>query len=285
MIFFPQSIERCSYKGGIYGLPTDTAVALPFYNLDLFDQAEIPYPTDDWTWDDYLRIAKALTRDTDGDGKIDVWGSGGIFWIQYIYCSGGTLVDDPLNPKRCTIDSPETVEAIQWLADLSLVHRVAPSTAQLVSENYDDLFVSGKIAMNVTGHWLVPKYREIQSFRWDVAAVPTGKGGKAVLNFGSCYSIPAGTRHPEEAWRLLKYYSSFEVGRRLAEFGYFTPSNIKVAYSDAFLNNPLPPKSEQKFLDAMKYAHPFPFSTKTAQIIDRIGSGLQVVFNGGKEGH
>lgn len=281
--YFPEAIARCSYQGGVYGLPTDTAVALPFYNLDLFDQAGIPYPSDDWTWEDYLRIAKTLTRDLDGDGKIDIWGSGGIFWIQYIYCAGGTLVDDPLDPQRCTVDSPETMEAIQWLADLSLVHRVAPTTAQLASEDYDDLFMSGKVAMNVTGHWLVPRYREIKSFRWDVAAVPTGKGGKAVLNFGSCYSIPAGTKYPEEAWRLLKYYSSEEVGRRLAEFGYFTPANKKVALSAEFLDNPLPPKSEQKFLDAMDYAHPFPFSSKTAQIIDRIGSDLDVVFNGEKK--
>jgi multiple sugar transport system substrate-binding protein len=145
------------------------------------------------------------------------------------------------------------------------------------------MFVSGKVAMNVTGHWLVPKYREIDSFRWDVAAVPTGKGGKAVLNFGSCYSIMAGTKHPEEAWRLLKYYSSAEVGRKLAEFGYFTPANKEVAYSDEFLNNPLPPKNEIKFLEAVDYAHPFPFSTKTAQIIERITSGLDVVFNGEKK--
>src|SRR3989442_1626458 len=60
-----------SSANAVYGLPRGYTPLVVVYNKDLFDRAGIPYPRDDWTWDDFLRIAKRLTRDTDGDGTID----------------------------------------------------------------------------------------------------------------------------------------------------------------------------------------------------------------------
>jgi multiple sugar transport system substrate-binding protein len=280
--FFSTAVERCRYKGRIFGIPTDTAVALPFYNKDLFDQAGIPYPDDDWTWDDLLSTAKRLTRDTNGDGSIDVWGLGSVPWVESLLSRGGALVDDPVNPTRSLLSSPESIAALQWLADFSLRHKVTPAASQLSYATTDDLFMSGKIAITVTGHWLVPRYRTAPKLRFDVAAMPTGKSGKAVLNFGSCYSIPANSRHPDEAWRLVKFFASEECGRRLASIGYFTPANKKVAASGEFLNSGRPPAGEQKFVDAMAYARPFPLFAQTSQMFDILSQEVDVVFNGEK---
>ena len=79
---------------GLYGLPRGYTPVVVAYNRDLLDRAAIPYPTDDWTWDDFLRVAKQLTRDTDGDGAIDQWGSAfdprlGL-WLPWIWSGAGT---------------------------------------------------------------------------------------------------------------------------------------------------------------------------------------------------
>src|SRR2546422_2434773 len=66
------------------------------YNRDLLDRAAIPYPTDDWTWDDFLRTAQLLTRDRDGDGRIDQWGAAfdrrPSFWLPWIWAGGGDVL-------------------------------------------------------------------------------------------------------------------------------------------------------------------------------------------------
>ena len=58
-----------------YALPKYHGALAVYYNKDLFDAAGLPYPADDWTYDDYLAAMSALTADTDGDGAADVWGS------------------------------------------------------------------------------------------------------------------------------------------------------------------------------------------------------------------
>ena len=71
----PKMAEAMRYRGKLVGLPTDFSTIVMFYNKDWFDRCGVPYPHDNWTWQEYLEIAHRLTRDTDGDGRIDVWGT------------------------------------------------------------------------------------------------------------------------------------------------------------------------------------------------------------------
>ena len=61
-------------KGEQYAFPFDLDIPALFYNKELFDAAGIEYPNDKWTWDDMLKAAIALTKDTDGDGQPDQYG-------------------------------------------------------------------------------------------------------------------------------------------------------------------------------------------------------------------
>jgi len=73
--WFASVIQSCRYDSVLYVLPKKISTpACIHYNMDLFDAAGLPYPTRDWTWDDCLAMAKALTKDFDGDGRIDQWG-------------------------------------------------------------------------------------------------------------------------------------------------------------------------------------------------------------------
>ncbi|MBV7330479.1 substrate-binding domain-containing protein [Chloroflexi bacterium TSY] len=65
---------QCVYDGKWYGIPRGgTGNQIVYYNKEMFDDAGVPYPEDPkWTWDDFLETAQALTRDTDGDGEVDV---------------------------------------------------------------------------------------------------------------------------------------------------------------------------------------------------------------------
>ncbi|HIS42661.1 MAG TPA: extracellular solute-binding protein [Candidatus Limiplasma pullicola] len=59
-----QNIIDSSYtnaKGEIVAIPFISKVFAMAYNKDLFDEAGIDYPTDDWTIDDMLEAARAIT--------------------------------------------------------------------------------------------------------------------------------------------------------------------------------------------------------------------------------
>ncbi|GAE09206.1 extracellular solute-binding protein [Paenibacillus sp. JCM 10914] len=82
---WPQALDRYRYDGNkvgagdLYGLPKDVGPWSFVYNKDLFDQANVPYPSavaGEWTWDDMLEAAKKLSLDLNGDGKLDQFGVG-----------------------------------------------------------------------------------------------------------------------------------------------------------------------------------------------------------------
>ena len=64
--YFPAAWSGCLYPGRVFGLPCywgENAIA---YNKNLFDKAKIAYPEDDWSWDEFLKIAQELTLEKAG---------------------------------------------------------------------------------------------------------------------------------------------------------------------------------------------------------------------------
>src|SRR5688572_7213030 len=102
--FYPETLEPFRYNGQIMCIPQNLSSLVVYYNKNLFDEAGVPYPADDWSWEQFLQTAQALTKDTDGDGAMDQYGLGteaSIFRVApFIWQNGGELVDDPANPTR-----------------------------------------------------------------------------------------------------------------------------------------------------------------------------------------
>ena len=66
-----------SDKGAVYGVPFLWESLITLYNKDLFKQAGIKVPTSarPWTWAEFEKASKALTKDKNGDGVTDQYGS------------------------------------------------------------------------------------------------------------------------------------------------------------------------------------------------------------------
>ena len=74
--FYPITIDAFTWEGVITCIPQNISSLVVYYNEALFDEAGVAYPTADWTWDDFVKTAVALTKDTNGDGIIDQYGAG-----------------------------------------------------------------------------------------------------------------------------------------------------------------------------------------------------------------
>ncbi len=204
---FDQGIlELYQIDGQQMCLPIDTAALVVFYNKEIFDELGVDYPEPGWTWDDFLETAKAVTVDSDSDGSVDVFGVEQFtsYWPLMVWSqTGHNVFDDQRNPTEFLIDEPESIEAIQWLADLSVVHGVMPDSVQRA--DIGDMFAAEKAAMNVVGHWRVPRYTNESDFAFDFAPLPVGPAGPLNRADGSCFAISSQSEHPEEAWEFVKF--------------------------------------------------------------------------------
>ncbi|MEJ8554556.1 ABC transporter substrate-binding protein [Tepidibacter sp. Z1-5] len=160
-------MDDCKMLDGIYGLAIEAAnPAVLYYNKDILEKLGEEPPK---TWEDFRRIAKKATIDTDGDGKIDQWGFsqgwGANFfgdlnwnWYGFLWQAGGELYNDDLKTVR--FNDEAGLEAAQFLYDLKFKDKVIPDNAmaQTNKEMLQTTFGPGKSAFTI---WLSSAAHEI----------------------------------------------------------------------------------------------------------------------------
>ena len=261
--FFPLAIDSYRYdgsvigKGDIYGICKDFSPDnCILYNKDLFDRDGLEYPSEAWTWEDFLKTAERLTK-RDESGRMEQFGA----WMPHmndllILANGGKIFSS--DGKECVVDSPEAVEAMEFGISLENKYHVTPLTTERKDRNAMQLFRMGKVAMTFCSRYTIPavKLDENVDIRWAVAPIPHFEGRDRVYLCYSAtgYAISATTRYPKEAWTLFEFLLGEEGQSVLARRGWNIPASRKVAYSEAFLYNPEhPPGLNRIFLEQVPY--------------------------------
>lgn len=276
--FFEEAMAPYRRGDALMCLPQNLSSLVVYYNRNLFDAAGVPYPSDDWTWADFVDVSKKLTRDTDGDGITDQYGIGteaSIFRLApLVWQNGGDIVDDPVKPTRLTLDTPAAREAMQWFVDLQVTHKVMPDAVQEASEDSDSRFQNGRLAMYLNSRRGVPTYRSIQGFVWDVAPLPTGKQKAGILH-ADAFCMSAATKDKDSTWAFIEFAMSAEGQTILAKSGRTVPSMKTVANSPAFLDPSLPPSRSKVFLDGIPHIRGVPVMDTWVDIENTVGKELE----------
>ncbi|MEW5866489.1 MAG: sugar ABC transporter substrate-binding protein [Bacillota bacterium] len=259
--FFPSLIKQVRYKGRLYELPKDFTTSVLYYNKDMFKEAGIKFPDASWTWDDFRNAAKALTKDKDGDGRIDQYGWDGLYDTSlntcWIWQNGGEIID---SDGRAVLDSPQNIEAYQFVADLILKDKVAPDEATFSQlGGASSMFASGRLAMRIVGRWETPTLAAVKGINWDVAPLPHKKARGDTMFIGG-WSINSKSPNKEAAWKLVQYLTGTEGQKLNAKLGLAIPSRKSIASTPVFLESILPPASNQVFLDAAEYGRVLPIT-------------------------
>lgn len=220
-------------SGNIYALPKDVSVFPVFYNVDLFNAAGVTPPTadDPWDWNDYLEAAKKLTT---GESDDKVYGTGAYSIESAVWSNGAEWVD-PETLTTILIDDPAFTEALQWCADLRLVHGVAPTASESESLGDYDRFKQGKLAMTGAGTWSLGDFWANCDFEWDVMNWPVSPNtGKSEIWFGSAgIAVSSTTANPEAAANLTAFFAFNEDAQRTAyTMGQAVPSLKSMAYGE-----------------------------------------------------
>ena len=281
--FFPEVVDRYTVDGKVLGIPRDTApMACIYYNKKLFDEAGVAYPTDDWDWNDLLEKAKKLTK-FDKDGKVIQYGFYSDMWPNFVLEAGGKLVDNVKHPKKCLLDLPESMEGLQFMVDLSHKYKVSPTsnTFRNLGLGVIQMFLMQRVAMFHSGIWETPMIRKNKEFDWDIAMFPKGPTGiRKFATGGTAYNILNTSKHPDQAWEVLKALSGDEGQIILAESGLAQPANRKIAEGEHFAGSNKPPLNKKMLNEAVKYIVYDPFNSKWREIRDLyISPEFDLMFN------
>ncbi len=240
--------------GTMYGLPSDGQGFIFVYNKTMFDEAGVEYPTDDWTWDDLVAAAQAIT-----DPEADKWGVaapglGTLLRGNFIYAAGGEFTTPDLSATA--LDSEATMSAYKWVWDLIYTHQVAarPNPSPQVNP-----FMSGQNAMYFDGVWWIADFVTITDFEWDVAMMPkhpqTGKRTTSLESDG--WWAFSATQNPDLAWDLVSFLASSEGQQTFADLNYVVPPCIPDAAEAWYVETPPEnrPKALQNVVEDSRKVH------------------------------
>jgi multiple sugar transport system substrate-binding protein len=268
--YFRPMLDAFTYGGRLYGLPKDASAAVMQYNVELFERHGVAKPQADWSWDDMLHAAKALTRDTDGDGRVDQWGLNPFPWYVFVWGNGGRIVDE--SGTRCTLLEPAALEAIEFWVALRVEHGVTPTVETASDLGAARLFALQRAAMHFEMYPIVSVFRKQCEFTWDLAPVPSGPRGRVTEVVGSAMAVTSQSRSKAAAFEFVRWMTSPAGMRFLVSVE--SPSCIALAKSDEFTASPGLPATKRVAFDVMDYARPPLQHPRYQEIMDVLDAEL-----------
>lgn len=274
-VYSERANSAFSYNGMQLGLPATFSTVVLYYNKDLFDKAGVAYPTNDWTWADAVEAAQELNDPANG-----VWGlySGVQFWEFYKKAAQNNCKFFNDDKTEVLINSPECVETLQTMVDMVNKDNVIPSSADMAGQSDGDMFLAGKLAMDVSGIWMFGSYKDAP-FQWDIAVEP-GMANKATHFFANGVSAFAATKHPAEAYEWIKFFTSDpEMANIRIAAGWELPALKDPTLFEDYLKQ-TPPANRQVVIDSLEFAVVPPVIVRQSEMQDGINKLLEQVMLG-----
>jgi multiple sugar transport system substrate-binding protein len=206
--FYPSTIDQKMINGKLLALPSYPEPLAIFYSKKWFDQAGIPYPEGQWTWEEHVATALKLKEIAP-----ELGGSYGtsipfdINWLEpLVFSNGGSLLSPDGSTAKGYLDSPKTVEAIQWVANQINDTQITALYTDQWHNGYqysNDFPYSTGMSMGY--YYKLPEYLRAIGDDLGVAPLPYFENGvPANVMFEWGHGIHKDTAHPDLAWELLK---------------------------------------------------------------------------------
>ncbi|HEY0419800.1 MAG TPA: ABC transporter substrate-binding protein, partial [Acetobacteraceae bacterium] len=215
---------------GIFGMLTQLTITLPIINETLFQQAGIPLPGPDATWQDWGRAAKEVAAKTGAAIPVAIDRSGHRI-------SGGAI---SMGAKFFDGDTPVLVDAgfrawtkllYDWHRDGTMSKQIWGSVGGSAYRGANEEFANAQVVMYVSGTWQFPQFVKTigDSFDWHAAPNPCGPAACTGLPGGAALVGYKSTKNPKEVARLLDYLASEPVYAEFIARTLFLPAHQGLA--------------------------------------------------------
>lgn len=272
----PALLDALKWDGKQFLMPFAWNNVVTWYNPKLFEADGVPVPAAGWTWDDYVRAATALTKDTDGDGQTDQFGAmadDGWFTVApWLYSNDTGLLSEDLS--TATVTDPKTIEVLTFLSGLVADQKVSPQPPAAVF----DLFQAGKIAMFSAGRWPLETFRPADFADYEIAPMPAKVSSTTVIGSDG-YGVTSDSDNVDASWALVKYLGGTEVMKNLLGVDAASGS-IPARRSLAESAEMAPPANFDLFYGALDSARPVQAGVHFPEISSVFGRYMSQIYAG-----
>ena len=217
------TIEQITVDGKFYALPFRSDHWVVYYNKDLFDAANVDYPTNDMTIEEYDALARKVTS---GTGAEKVYGSHFHTWrsapsLFAVLDGQHTVVDGNYDFMKSTYE---------WvLAEQNDGICQDYGTLKATSTHYSGVFFNNQCAMMNMGSWFIPtqiekvKSGESLATNWGIVKYPHPAGVAAGTTLGTITSVAvnSASAKQEAALDFVKFVGGEQGAEIIAKTGTF----------------------------------------------------------------
>lgn len=200
--YYETSLEAGKIDDRQYALPYETVPTLMFVNKTLLEKEGIPVPDADWSWDDLYRICKKVTKDLDGDGRLDQFGTYNYGWLEALYSNDGKIFDP--QGKKCYLTSERIEESVRFIQRINELYQGEKVTRETFDAG-NVAFMPLSFAEYRTYKTYPYKIKKYSDFQWDCITLPAGSMGDNISRVDSLLiGISSESRQKDMAWEFLK---------------------------------------------------------------------------------
>lgn len=283
--YYPAGLLDCMQGNRYYGLPWGTAPVFMFINVKMFKDTGIPVPSVDWKYEDFLKIARQLSK---GEGMDRQYGFAvgttdltNLF--PFIWAGGGDLFDK--NRRKFTLNKPQAVQKIQEIANM-IKEGIIPDPAQFTSGDvFNRWSANYKLAMRMGTAAEILSMQSIAGYEFEVLPFPgTVKYPRTTISKSNVVGISSTTKQAKAAWEFLKFLRG---PGQPGEVLYMKAKRVPPSFDDPELWKLYadPAKSPKMVVEssqaiAVKYGHVLPLRTGWIEIQSLLLPELQRVYAG-----
>ena len=216
-VFLDKDVEAGRYKRKLYRIPLRSDVGMLYYRKDLLQQAGVKPPE---TFEELVNVSQELQKK-----KAATWGyvwQGAQYeglpamFVEILKGFGGFWINPDTN--EVGLDKPEAIKAVEFLRNAIAQGISPPGVTTYREEDTRRLFVSGQTAFLRNWPYVWSSANEDASkIKGKVGIKPMvhipGETGGACLG-GWGMGISKTSKHPEEAWKAIQYFTSKEAQQR-----------------------------------------------------------------------
>lgn len=209
------AVNASVYDGTNYGVPLNIGPIMLYWNKDLFEKAGLDPEKPPTTWDEFAEYAKKLTVDDNGDGKPEQYAIAigdhetVPIYPSFLVQAGGGIVSK--DGKKSILDNKKTLSAAKYWVDLVKSENITPLA--MSGADADQLFQSGKAAMELNGPWLTTGLTEAKlNFGVGLPFKDKESSPQTVMTDSVSYAIPRTDTEEEKAaaYKFFAYWNSKE---------------------------------------------------------------------------
>ncbi|BAY38121.1 extracellular solute-binding protein [Nostoc sp. NIES-2111] len=274
----PNLFEELRLNNHIWSIPLYTANLGIFYRPKLFQAAGITETPK--TWDELREVAKKLTIDRNGDKRPEQYGmllplgkqEWAVFsWFPFLLSTGGDIVKD----NRPNLMNQGAIEALQFWKNLM---KDGSATLSPPERGYEeDAFVSGRVAMQITGPWT---YIMKSNVDYDVFPMPAKVKQASVSATGVMYLMKTTPAREKAARKFLEYVLSEEFQTEWSIGTGFLPVNRKSLESEAYQQFMSKQPVLKVFMEQMSGAGSRPIIAGYSRLSDSLGRAIEATLLG-----